>query len=400
MDTHGGEQPGRSPRVGLVLPGGGARGAYQVGVLSAIADMVPDNVNPFPVITGTSVGAINAASIASRADNFKLAVRRLTKMWCQLRTDNIYRTDPLTIMRCSLRWLASLTLGGLGVANPESFLDNEPLRELLNGDLDLSQIEKAIEAGALRAVAVTASSYNRGRAVSFFQGEEGIGGWERARRDGLRQELTVDHLLASSSLPFIFPAQRIGKEFYGDGSLRLTAPLSPAIRLGAERVLVLGIRDAKPDELPNDAPMPEPTLGDLGGYMVDLIFMENLTADIERLTRINSTLSLLDAKQEKQTRLRPIEIMTLLPSEDLRTIAGRHAYEMPRTIRTLLRGIGAWHEGWRLVSYLLFEPPYIGELVALGYRDAMDQREALLAFLQPQTDAHAPGKVRQTAAAK
>ena len=140
--------------------------------------------------------------------------------------------------------------------------------------------------------------------------------------------------------------------------------------------------------------MPCPTLGDLGGYMVDLIFMENLTADIERLTRINGTLALLDAEQAKRTRLRPIEIMTLLPSEDLREIAGRHAYEMPRTIRTLLRGIGAWHEGWRLVSYLLFEPPYITELVALGYRDAMDQREALLAFLQPQVAASASSKVR------
>ncbi len=394
MSKRGRDGSERPPRVGLVLPGGGARGAYQVGVLGAIADMVPGNVNPFPVITGTSVGAINAASLASHADNFKLAVRRLTKMWCYFHTDNIYRTDAGTIMRCSLRWLASLTLGGLGIANPQSFLDNQPLRELLSGDLDLSQIDKVIEAGALRAVAVTASSYNRGRAVSFFQGADEIVGWERARRDGVRQELTVDHLLASSSLPFIFPAQRIDDEYFGDGSLRLTAPLSPAIRLGAERVLVLGIRDAKADEPPHGARMPRPTLGDLGGYMVDLIFMENLTADIERLTRINSTLSLLDAEQAKRTRLRPIEIMTLLPSEDLREIAGRHAYEMPRTIRTLLRGIGAWHEGWQLVSYLLFEPPYIRELVALGYRDAMDQREALLAFLQPQVAAGASRKVR------
>ena len=400
MEGQAREESERQPCVGLVLPGGGARGAYQVGVLSAIADIVPGNTNPFPVITGTSVGSINAVSIASRADNFKLAVRRLAKMWCKLHTDNIYRTDSATILRCSLRWLASLTLGGLGVANPESFLDNAPLRELLSGDLDLSHIDKAIQSGDLRAVAVTASSYNRGRAVSFFQAKHGIGGWERARRDGVRQGLTVDHLIGSSSLPFIFPAQRIGKEYYGDGSLRLTAPLSPAIRLGAERILVIGIRDAKPDEAPSNQVMPRPTLGDLGGYMVDLIFMENLNADIERLTRINSTLSLLDAEQAKRTRLRPIEIMTILPSEDLRSIAGRHAYEMPRTIRTLLRGIGAWHEGWRLVSYLLFESPYLTELVALGYRDAMDQREALLNFLQPHGTPEAASQEQGVVAAK
>lgn len=368
--------------IGLVLPGGGARGAYQAGVLKAIAEMSPDGRNPFQVATGVSVGAINCASLANHAGDFKQGMAHLAGLWGGLHADRIYRTDFWFIFRTALHWVLALILGGLGMRNPRYLLDTGPLEDLLSAEIDFDAIERGIKAGHLKALGVTAASYSTNRAKTFFQDDGQSEEWARKRRDGLRTKLGVRHLMGSTALPFIFDTRRIDNEYYGDGSLRLTAPLSPAIHLGAGRILVIGVRDESRDPVPEDIEHAEyPSLGDLAGHVMDALFSDNLDTDIERLCRINDTLSLLSGEQREATPLKRIDIHVIRPSRDIREIARRHSDSLPWTIRMLMRGVGVWHHSGRLPSFLLFESGFCQELVDLGYRDAMNERKALSDFL-------------------
>ena len=373
------------PTIGLVLPGGGARAAYQVGVLRAIAEILPHgSPTPFRVITGTSAGAINATVLASHASHFQLGVRRLSHVWNNFSTGQVYRDDWGTVMRTSLHWLAAMVLGGLRSKNPTSLLDNSPLRELLHDHVRFERIAHGIAEGALDAVGVTASGYATARAMTFFQAARHLKPWLRPRREGRREPLAVEHLMASTAMPFIFPAEPIGKQYFIDGAVREAAPLSAAVHLGADRLLVIGSRDEH-TRSPVDPDMPPPTFGQIAGYMLDTIFLDGLYADLERLTRINQIVGQVPPGTLRKTPWAPlkrIDTHIIVPSTDIRTIAQKHVGEFPRSVRTLLRGVGGFNTGGsQLMSYLLFQDGFCRDLLQLGYSDCMAARRKLEPFL-------------------
>ena len=375
-----------SVKTGLVLPGGGARGAFQVGVLRAIAELLPKrSPNPFAVISGTSAGAINSVVIASRARRFRLAIAELERVWGHFRCHQVYRTDNLTMLKSSMHWLAAIVLGGFLVGTPRSLLDNSPLRALLSRNIRFPRIQDAIDNGWLEAVAVTAAGYGSARSTSFFQSAPRAAGWARTRRIGVRGELHLDHLMASLAVPMVFPPVQLAGEYYGDGAMRQATPLSPAIHLGADRILVIGVRDELADKAPDpEHPQPFPSFAQIAGYMLDTLFMDGLYSDLERMTRINQLIDAVSPEHREGAMrdVRAIDTMLIVPSEDLRVIAHRHHKQLPFAVRTLLRGIsGRRPDENRLLSFLLFEQAYTRELIALGYRDAMQVKDELRAFV-------------------
>lgn len=365
----------------LVLPGGGARGAYQVGVLKAINELTSPGTNPFPVICGTSAGAINAAVLASHAHEFPVGVQRLEQFWRSMYCARVYRTDAWTVFKHAMQFAVNLFTVGLVRTDPRSFLDNTPLRRFLQSTLRLEGIQRAIDAGALRGVAVTAAGYSSATATSYFQARQGITGWERTRRRGFATSLNIHHLLASAALPILFPAERIGYEYFGDGGMRMVAPLSPAIHLGANRVMVIGTRDEKPD-LPPEEMTNYPSAGEIGGYLMDTVFMDTLTADIARLRRINHTLGYVPEADRQKTGLIEIDSMVIKPSKDLRFVTRDHVREIPLSVQLLLRALGGWGRDWRMASYLLFASSYCSELIDLGYADGMNAEKEITRFLK------------------
>jgi len=370
-------------RAGLVLTGGGARAAYQVGVVKAVRDILGNPVkNPFPILCGTSAGAINAVTLAVFADNFTRAVGNLLEVWENMHCDHVYRTDVASILRSGARWLASMML--VSRHNPVSLLDNAPLHDMLEKSLPFASIQDHIDSGALYAVSVTASGYTTGQSVSFFQGGSGLEGWERNQRIGAAVGMKLEYLLASSALPFIFPAVKVHREYFGDGSMRQIAPVSPALHLGADRVLVVGTGRQSVDAARARSNI-YPSLAQVAGHALNSIFLDSLMVDIERLERINRTVELIppEVLAENNIPLRPIKVLFISPSQPIERIAARFVHELPRTVRFVLRPTGAMsRSGSNLASYLLFEEAFCRALIDLGYQDTERRAAEVRAFFE------------------
>jgi NTE family protein len=265
---------------------------------------------------------------------------------------------------------------------PVSLLDNSPLWNLLDTHLPLPRIQESIDAGVLHALCITASGYSSGKSVSFFQGASHLQGWERSRRIGVRAAITLNHLAASAAIPVIFPAVKVDNEYFGDGALRQLSPLSPALHLGAERVLVIGV-GGQSDLPPEKTAVAYPSVAQVVSHILNNSFVDSVEGDIERLTRINKTLSLIPEKARDQSTLREVDVLVISPpAQVLDTIAMRHAELLPKSIRLFVHGSGATQRsGSGVLSYLLFEAAYCQELMALGYRDGVLHREELRRFL-------------------
>ena len=367
----------------LVLAGGGARAAYEVGVLAGVADRAPGL--EFPIVTGVSAGAINAVHLAAHPGPLAAAVGALRAQWSRLVVERVYRIRPGRLARGLLLGAAHTALGRGGeAAAVRGLLDMSPLREFLGANLDFAQLDANIAARRLRAAAVSATSYATGQTVTFVHGPPEAPTWQRALRYAVRSRLTLDHVMASAALPILFPAVRIGDGFYGDGSLRQTAPLAPAIHLGARAILVVTQRsdpERPPSPPPAPAPREYPALAEVIGLLLHAIFLDALEADAERLERVNRLVTALPEAQ-RPDGLRPVRLLMLRPSRDLGALAAGCGVQLPPLVRWLVRGMGGQRAtAVDFLSYLLFNPVYTNALTELGYADVRAQWPRIERFL-------------------
>lgn len=376
-------------KIGLVLSGGGAHAAYQAGVLRAIGEIINTSENPFRILTGASAGAINAMGIASGADDFQTSTRHLWNIWAKLRPSDVFKTDLPSLVEIGARWIRDLSLGGfLGDSRSSFLLNTDPLKELIERYIRFDQIERHIASGALTGVSVTSTNYMSGTAVSFFDGSPEIQPWYRATRMAKRSAIRTHHVLASAAIPIFFPSVYFDGSHYGDGCVRLNAPLSPAIHLHAERILAIGTSHADPQERVirlNEMPTSQSlSMVDIIGLLLNAVFLDSLEFDIDRMQRVNRTISRLTAEQlqDSRDRLRQIPLAVITPSKRLGDFASEEFLRFPAALRYLLRGLGASEKkGWDLLSYLAFDGVFTRNLLDLGYQDGMRQREIILGLI-------------------
>jgi NTE family protein len=369
----------------LVLSGGGARGAYQVGVLKAVGELVAENklANPFGAVCGASAGAINAAFLASQCHDFRVGTEKLVDLWASLSSDQVFKTDMVSLGKTGLRWMGEMSFGGFTNPNEgRALLNTEPLFHLLEKNLDLNQIRQNIDSGTIRALAISALDYNTSETITFVQGSPDLPSWNKIRRRSERTVIEAQHVLASSSIPLLFPSTQVGDRHFGDGCVRNLAPLGPALYLGAQEMLVIGVR--MPSEVsPENTNIiaKTPSVAKVTNVLLNSVLLDGIEIDVERLKRINEFLRRVPPQHQANLNFRPVNALMISPSRDIGKIAASMSSQLPRVIRYLLKGLGPLSEAAEIISYLLFEKDFMMSLIDMGYEDAYAQKKEILRFL-------------------
>jgi NTE family protein len=364
--------PFETPQLGLVLTGGGARSAYQVGVLKGVAELLRrGSACPFPIITGTSAGAVSAIALASDAAHFRRSVYAIERVWRDFRVHHVFKADAVSMLRSGLHWMLAFITGGWLVHSPHALFDNAPLWSLLGEKLHFDGIPRSLYKKHLQGIGVCATCYADADSVTFYASSSAIEPWARVFRKGANVPLTLDHLMASLAIPFLFRPVKLHDQYFGDGAMRQTSPLSPAIHLGANKLFVIGVNDPVATGAGPPRAAVEPSFGQMFGFMLDSLFMDQLNADLERISRYNE---LNDTRR--------IDFLVMTPSRDVNEIARRHARELPASLRGLMRIMGAsTPASTMLLSYLLFERGFTRELIELGCEDARARAQEIRSFL-------------------
>jgi NTE family protein len=370
---------------GLVLSGGGARGAYQAGVLKAVAEIALKNKvkNPFQIISGVSAGSINAAFVACGADDFVGATKRLCELWSNLTSDQVFKTDAVSLGKIGLSWVGELSLGGLSSGGAaRSLLDTTPLAQLVEREIDFQKIDQHIKAGNLNAIALTAIEYQTSETITFVQGRIDTPMWRRARRHSEKVDLRPDHVLASGAIPILFTPVKVGERYFGDGCIRNQMPLSPALHLGSQSLFAIGVRQWKANEPGEVIPATKaPSVARVANVLLNSVLLDGVETDLERLHKINAFLRLVPEEHHENLNFRAVPYVSVHPNEDIGAIAATMSSRLPRVVRYLLKGLGPLEEAAEIISYLLFEPKFCKTLIDLGYEDAYALQDRIANFL-------------------
>ncbi len=380
-------------RTALVLSGGGARGAYQVGVLRGLVDLgvLPAEGPGFEVIVGSSAGSINAGALAARADSPGEAVANLERVWGSIEAQQVFRTDLRSISEIGAKWVRDLSFGGvLRHVSAQSLLDTSPLRDLLSENIDLSRIDSHLASGALHALAILATDLYTADGVIFLQAVDGVESWERTRWVVQRAEIGVDHLMASSAIPVFFPSVAVDGRHLGDGCVRNTTPLSPAINLGADRVVAIGVREArKPARVARVDTSQPPSIAQIAGVLLDSVMLDAIEIDVDHSERVNASVELCRAP-DPENPFRWIDHLWLGPSSSISSVAAELSDRIPRIVRYLIRGLGSDEATTELTSYLLFEPEFCQRLMEMGRADVLASSDTIRAFFAGERPALPP----------
>lgn len=374
-------------KTALILSGGGARGAYQVGVLKGLSEILPEKMkSPFDILSGSSAGAINCAHLATNIQHFSVAIEKLVYLWSQIKAEQVFKTDFLSLNKFSL--------GLLGEKKLNALLDTAPLRELISKNCDFTKIKKNLEAEFINSVIITANNYDSSSAISFIQTkDQSHVFWRESRRKAVLAEINVDHVMASSAIPMLFPPIEIESQHYGDGCVRNNTPCSPSIRMGAEKLFVIGVRTQLSTEVNHQIqslkkkapPQQSPSMIKILNTLLNAVLLDSVEQDVLRIQRINQLAKLVKQSEsqvsvEDKMGLKEIPALCISPSQDIGELARQHAHHLPRLIRMTISAFGSLDEASEILSYLLFEPNFCKSLIEMGYQDALVNKESIQSF--------------------